>query len=316
MSLLSDFTSNVTSRIYYQTTVGRLNDDVISPIICKADITPSKPTQVTFESRDSTTGTDIALSTNGIHVDSSLAAKTVYTPTLYVDEIQSYSGDDQSSLSINITGTANTADKLTTAKTISITGSVTGSVAFDGSSNATISTSTTHNHDTVYGAKLGTNGNYVNIQTPGSTALNQIIVPYATSSTVATSAYYADYAEYYLCKDKLDIGTVVIITDDIDWEIESCFSDLCGTVIGVVSENPGFVINAKDKDNPNAIAIAVRGKTPVRIIGPVKKGQAIVSAGNGVARAVENDSELLYKIGIAMDTNLSDEEKLVQCTVK
>lgn len=47
---------------------------------------------------------------------------------------------------INITGNANTATKLQTARTISLTGSVTGSGTFDGSGNLSIATSTNHSH--------------------------------------------------------------------------------------------------------------------------------------------------------------------------
>jgi len=47
---------------------------------------------------------------------------------------------------ISITGNAGTATKLATARTISLTGSVTGSGSFDGSGNLSITTTTNHNH--------------------------------------------------------------------------------------------------------------------------------------------------------------------------
>ena len=50
---------------------------------------------------------------------------------------------------INITGNAGSASKLQTARTISLTGSVTGSGSFDGSGNLTISTTTNHTHSSV-----------------------------------------------------------------------------------------------------------------------------------------------------------------------
>lgn len=48
---------------------------------------------------------------------------------------------------ISITGNAATASKWATARTLSLTGSVTGSVSFNGSSNATLTTYTNHTHD-------------------------------------------------------------------------------------------------------------------------------------------------------------------------
>lgn len=46
----------------------------------------------------------------------------------------------------NVVGNASSASKLSTARTISLTGSVTGSGSFDGSGNLSISTSTNHSH--------------------------------------------------------------------------------------------------------------------------------------------------------------------------
>ena len=50
------------------------------------------------------------------------------------------------SLDLNTTGNAATATKLATARTIALTGSVTGSGTFDGSGNLSIATTTNHSH--------------------------------------------------------------------------------------------------------------------------------------------------------------------------
>ena len=52
----------------------------------------------------------------------------------------------QTENSTNFYGNADTATKLATARTISLTGSVTGSGSFDGSGNLSISTTTNHSH--------------------------------------------------------------------------------------------------------------------------------------------------------------------------
>lgn len=49
-----------------------------------------------------------------------------------------------------LSGNASTASKLATARTISLTGSVTGSASFDGSGNISIATTTNHDHDSRY----------------------------------------------------------------------------------------------------------------------------------------------------------------------
>lgn len=60
---------------------------------------------------------------------------------------------------INITGNAATATKLATARTISLTGSVTGSGTFDGSGNLSIATTTNHTHKYAGSASAGGSAN-------------------------------------------------------------------------------------------------------------------------------------------------------------
>ena len=59
----------------------------------------------------------------------------------------------------NLKGNADTATKLATAKTISLTGSVTGSGAFDGSGNLSIATTTNHTHSYAGSASAGGSAN-------------------------------------------------------------------------------------------------------------------------------------------------------------
>ena len=68
------------------------------------------------------------------------------------------SGTSVSILTVNkdngvyLNGNAATASKLATAKNIAIAGAVTGNANFDGSANITITTSVSHNHDSLYHA--------------------------------------------------------------------------------------------------------------------------------------------------------------------
>lgn len=68
------------------------------------------------------------------------------------------------SIAANTTGNAATATKLKTARTIALTGDVTGTVSFDGSQNVSINTS--YNNDVVLGTD--TSGNYVASITNGT----------------------------------------------------------------------------------------------------------------------------------------------------
>ena len=129
---------------------------------------------------------------------------------------------------------------------------------------------------------------------------------------VATSAKYADLAEKYTIKDtNKPIGSVVNICEDPLYDCEITNEDCCISVIGVVAKDPAFKMNAGSKGT----FITLKGKTPVRIIGPVKKGDPLVSAGNGCARAVADLGELVVRLGVAMETNDNPDEKLVMCAI-
>jgi hypothetical protein len=55
-------------------------------------------------------------------------------------------------------------------------------------------------------------------------------------------------------------------------------------VAGVVSTNPAHLMNST-LNCDCAVALALTGRVPTKVIGPVRKGQMMVSAGNGHAMA-------------------------------
>jgi len=129
-----------------------------------------------------------------------------------------------------------------------------------------------------------------------------------------TSAKYADLAEKYTCDPNrpLEIGTVMQISMG-NFEVEECDKDMSPSVVGIISKNPGFIMN-NDLDNSESIALI--GRVPVKIIGPVLKTDILVSAGDGCLRVAKNPTEWLYKVGIALETNLDEGIKLTECFIK
>ena len=121
----------------------------------------------------------------------------------------------------------------------------------------------------------------------------------------------ADLAERYTCDEDLPVGTVVEVVNDTDTEVDICMFELSPSVVGVVSSNPAFMMNSRSAGLP----IALTGKVPVRVVGEIKKGDFIVPAGNGLARAGD-PSELIFKMGISLATDLQIEEKLIECIIK
>lgn len=122
---------------------------------------------------------------------------------------------------------------------------------------------------------------------------------------IATEALYADLAEKYTTDQEYSVGTVVMICDHEDHEAEAC-SDV-GIPIGVVSAEPAYLMNAE----ADGQAIGLKGRVPVRVTGAVKKGQAVYASLNGTASV--NGTHL---VGVALETNSSEEEKLVECVLK
>lgn len=125
-----------------------------------------------------------------------------------------------STLTVSITGNAATATKLQTARTINgtsfdgtintttvkwgvartitLSGAVTGSASVDGSQNVTIATTyQTGSIDRRYVTSLGTNGNYLTWVKNGST--NNITVPYATTSAYLTNGFSAAFVNKWDC---------------------------------------------------------------------------------------------------------------------
>lgn len=128
----------------------------------------------------------------------------------------------------------------------------------------------------------------------------------------ATTATYADLAEKYFCNPDVKIppGSVMELATDM-FECQLCNTELSPFVIGVVSENPAYLMNSELVGEK----IGLVGRLYVRIIGTVNKRDAIVAAGNGCARKAE-ESELALKLGFALETNTSADEKLVECIIK
>ena len=102
----------------------------------------------------------------------------------------------------------------------------------------------------------------------------------------ATSAYYADLAEVYLADAEYSPGTVL----EFGGVNEVTLAEAATTrVAGVVSTNPAHLMNAQ-LTGEYTVALALTGRVPCKVTGIVRKGDMMVSAGNGFARFEPNPS--------------------------
>lgn len=126
----------------------------------------------------------------------------------------------------------------------------------------------------------------------------------------AYRALSADIAEYYEADERLLPGTLVQFGGKK--EITKAITE----VNAVVSSDPAYVLNANNNmEHPTLIAL--EGRIPVRVIGPVRKFDKItLSSIDGVA-TVDKTNELCYNIiGRALEDDPNEGEKLVECVVK
>jgi len=122
----------------------------------------------------------------------------------------------------------------------------------------------------------------------------------------ATSANYADLAEKYTTDIEHAEGTVMMIGSSDISETEACNSD--GIPVGVVSLEPAYLMNAAAEGQ----ALALKGRVPVRVVGAIMKGEAVYPAENGTASKHSTGP----MVGIALESNSNEEEKLVECLLK
>jgi hypothetical protein len=113
----------------------------------------------------------------------------------------------------------------------------------------------------------------------------------------ATNARYADLAEKYTADAEYAPGTVLVFGGSAEVTVDAVDADR--RVAGVVSTNPGFLMN-EGLDTEFAVAIALTGRVPCMVIGPVRKGDLMVAAGLGRARA-EADPRVGTVIGKALE---------------
>lgn len=119
----------------------------------------------------------------------------------------------------------------------------------------------------------------------------------STFDGTATSARYADLAENYLADSFYEPGTVLEFGGSKEVTIAE---DETRRVAGVVSTNPAHLMNSKLQGD-HVVAVALQGRVPCKVRGKIRKGDMLVSGGNGYARPTQDP-----KIGMIIGKSLED----------
>ena len=144
----------------------------------------------------------------------------------------------------------------------------------------------------------------------GTSSLRYATVYATTFNGTASSAQYADVAENFSADAVYTPGTVVAL-GGVE-EITRVNDELADNVFGVVSDKPAYLMNAA----LDGTAVAVAGRVPVQVVGQINKGDRLVSAGNGLARAAQPGEATSFNvIGRAIQTKLTFEQGTVEAFV-
>jgi hypothetical protein len=211
-------------------------------------------------------------------------------------------GDGSQLININVAGFAGTlpSNKLSGSYDIDISGSSASSVnankLLSGSSyvSSAVDTAYTGTPSTVAVRDLSGNLNAVLFQ------------------GTATQALFADLAEKYLTDKPYEVGTVVAVGGTA--EVTAC--TLGDRAFGAVSANPAYMMNAGLE---GGTYIALKGRLPIKVVGPVKKGDALLAANDGCVSSKEivlKDKVTPFDtFAVSLETNDDPGVKLVEAII-
>ena len=178
--------------------------------------------------------------------------------------------------------------------------SSTGSFIANGTSNVSIATTNGNITATVSGTEILkiTSAGIENSRANGVGNIGNSTTYFNTVFAKATSAQYADLAEMYIADAVYPPGTVLIFGGTHEVTASSISHD--PRTAGVVSTNPSYLMNS-GLAGPNTAAVALTGRVPCWVQGPVAKGDRLVNIDTGVAGRLDMDK---YEVGCVIGKSL------------
>jgi hypothetical protein len=165
------------------------------------------------------------------------------------------------------------------------------------------------------GAILATTITATALTTGANTTAGTLTGNFTLSSGSRLQATYADLAERFEADAYYDAGTVVELGGNK--EITAVQYELSEEVFGVVSDTAAYLMNSGAGTDQTHPPIAVGGRVQVKVEGTVKKGQRLVSAGNGIARAAKPGEATAFNIiGRALEDKITNDVGTVEAFVK
>jgi len=127
-------------------------------------------------------------------------------------------------------------------------------------------------------------------------------------------AEFADMAEIYRADTPLLPGNLVRLGGAA--EITKTVRAWDDQVFGVISTAPGFLLNSRMKMQEHAYPVALKGRVPCLVKGPIRAGQRIVPSDiDGVGMATDHLNDTMAIIGRAIGHKETEEVGLVEAAV-
>ena len=197
----------------------------------------------------------------------------------------------------------------------------TGNQWVDQSFPTTLSSLAINNNLTVTGSVTAASFNFTsgnisvsNLFNSGANGVGNIGNATTTFNTVfakATTAQYADLAENYLADAEYMPGTVVVFGGNKEITVSSIDHD--PRIAGVVSTDPAYLMNSGQK---NGTPVALAGRVPCRVQGPVNKGDRLVNVAPGIAGKFDPaKAELGCVVGKSLADLLEDQVATIEIAV-
>jgi hypothetical protein len=182
---------------------------------------------------------------------------------------------------------------------VSFTGTYTNSNVSEYLSNASVS------GGRFAGAIFPSSITTANVTTGANSTAGQLTGNWSLTTGSRLNATYADLAERFAADAYYDAGTVVELGGDK--EITSVKYELSEDIFGVISNTAAYLMNSGAGDNETHPPVAMTGRVQVKVTGIVKKGDRLVSAGNGIARAAQTGEATAFNvIGRALENKTTN----------
>ena len=227
------------------------------------------------------------------------AVGNIGSPTGYFNNIYAvtYTGTT-ANISANITGgNVLTGGLISATSTITSAANITGGNLITSGTTGILSVNSITHTGTNAAGNIGSSSSY----------FNQV---FAT----ATTALYADVAERFAADEVLEAGTVVELGGTA--EITRSLTELSENVFGVISTRAAYLMNGGAGENDTHPPVAMTGRVPVKVTGVVRKGDRLVSAGAGIARAAQPGEATSFNvIGRSLVDKITPESGTIEAIV-